>query len=457
MSYVINKTNGTVLATVLDGTINTSASSLTLVGRNYSNYGEVIGENFVKLLENFAYNIAPSNPLAGQLWWDSGNSLLKVYTGTSFKIVSSCTAQTTAPTTTVAGDLWWDTANDQLYVYNGTTPYSADGWILVGPGYSKVNGKSGAIWEQITDTTSSTHSVVVMYVDGTRTGIISEDSEFTPNVAISGFSTIRPGYNMSSIGTFHGTANNASYLGTQPAANYFRNNIDNSGTGTLSVVNDSGIKVGAGLDLELSVSGTDAQIKNITSGGDIGVYANVSGTSTRVLYINGADGTIEVADDPSTDLGVATKQYVDDSFANSPVLGGVPTAPTMPVDTANLSIATTDFVINNSGFLKNKIYQGNSYIEILDSGTGSANVVIDGISVATASASGMNLRNGATAITQTQVYNGSGNTTVATTQYVKTATTWWGGSAKFVSTDAPNPGVNDVGSNDGDFWFQRDA
>jgi hypothetical protein len=126
----------------------------------------------------------------------------------------------------------------------------------------------------------------------------------------------------------------------------------------------------------------------------------------------------------------------------------------MPVNTANTAIATTEFVVNNSGFLKNKIYQGNSYLEILDSSTGSANLVIDGTSVMTASASGVNLVAGATAATQTQTYASTGNGAVATTQYVRTAGTWWDGSAKFVSTDAPNLGVNDSGSNDGDFWFQ---
>jgi hypothetical protein len=86
--------------------------------------------------------------------------------------------------------------------------------------------------------------------------------------------------------------------------------------------------------------------------------------------------------------------------------------------------------------------------------TTSANVVIAGTTVATASASGVNLFNGATAITQGQTYATSGNSLIATTQFVKTATTWWGGSAKFVSNAAPNPGVNDIGSNNGDFWFQ---
>ena len=67
-----------------------------------------------------------------------------------------------------------------------------------------------------------------------------------------------------------------------------------------------------------------------------------------------------------------------------------------------------------------------------------------------ATSSGVVLNNGATATTQSQTYDATGDTKIATTQYVKTATTWWGGSAKFVSASAPTP----TDGNDGDIWFQ---
>jgi hypothetical protein len=449
MAYIIRKTNGTTLGTILDGTVDTAQTSLTLVGRNYSNYGQIMTDNLVSLIENFAYDIEPSNPLSGQLWWDTTAKLLKVYTGTYFKIISSATAQNSstvgAPSTVIAGDIWWDTYADQLYVYDGTTPYNVSGWKLVGPTWSKVYGKSGAIWEQIIDTLSTTHNVVSLYIDGTRTAIISQDSEFTPAVAITGFTSIKTGHNLRSGHTLWGTANNASYLGGVIASNYLRTDTNNSSTGNLRIINDSGITIGAGLDLSLSVSGVNASITNNSTNGDINLVTN----STTYLTINGTTGVVEVAADPTTLLGVATKNYVDDSFVDA-TLTGISTAITMPVDTANTAIATTEFVVNNSGFLKNKIYQGNSFIEIIDSGTGSANLAIDGTSVLTASASGVNLIAGATAATQTQIYTSTGNAAVATTQYVRTAGQWWGGSAKFVSTSAPNSGQG----NDGDFWFQ---
>ena len=452
MAYIIRKTNGTTLGTILDGTVDTAQTSLTLVGRNYSNYGQIMTDNLVSLIENFAYDIEPSNPLSGQLWWDTSANLLKVYTGTYFKIISSATAQNSstvgAPSTVVAGDIWWDTYADQLYVYDGTTPYNLAGWKLVGPTWSKVYGKSGAIWEQIIDTLTVTHNVVSLYIDGTRTAIISQDSEFTPVVAITGFTSIKTGHNLRSGHTLWGTANNASYLGGVIASNYLRTDINNSSTGNLRIINDSGITIGAGLDLSLSVSGINASITNNSTNGDIRLVTN----STTYLTINGTTGVVEVADDPTTLMGVATKNYVDSSFIDA-TLTGVSTAITMPVNTANTAIATTEFVVNNSGFLKNKIYQGNSFIEILDSGTGSANLAIDGTSVLTASASGVHLVSGATAATQSQTYLSAGNGTIATTQYVRTAGQWWGGSAKFVSPSTPDSGQG----NDGDFWFQYTA
>jgi hypothetical protein len=447
MAYIIRKTNGTTLGTILDGTVDTAQTSLTLVGRNYSNYGQIMTDNLVSLIENFAYDIEPSNPLPGQLWWDTTAKLLKVYTGAYFKIISSATAQNSstvgAPSTVVAGDIWWDTYAEQLYVYDGTTPYNVAGWKLVGPVWSKVNGKSGALWEQIVDTLTVTHNVVSLYIDGTRTAIISQDSEFTPAVAITGFTSIKTGHNLRSGHTLWGTADNASYLGGVIASNYFRTDINNTGTGNLRIVNDSGITLGAGLDLSLSVSGINASITNNSTNGDINLVTN----STTYLTINGTTGVVEVAADPTTTLGIATKNHVDDSFVDA-TLTGVSTAITMPAGTANTAIATTQFV--NSSISLNKIYQANSFLEILDSGTGGANLAIDGTSVLTASASGVFLASGATTATQSQTYTSAGDGKIATTQYVRTAGQWWGGSAKFVSASAPDAGQG----NNGDFWFQ---
>ena len=160
MSYNITLPNGNTLGTIADGTYdNKVTTSLQLVGRNYSNYGQFMTNNLVALLANFAYGSAPASPQVGQLWWDSANNILKVCYANSpsivWKVVGGATAQSSAPSSTVAGDLWYDTLNKQLYVNDVSS-----GWILVGPGYSALTGKSGAIWEQIVDTVNTSHDVV---------------------------------------------------------------------------------------------------------------------------------------------------------------------------------------------------------------------------------------------------------------------------------------------------------
>jgi hypothetical protein len=78
MAYTIVKTDGTVLTTIADGTVNTTSTPLQLPGRNYSSYGQVMDTNFVHLLENFASSNVPQNSLRGQLWFNTSNQSLYV-------------------------------------------------------------------------------------------------------------------------------------------------------------------------------------------------------------------------------------------------------------------------------------------------------------------------------------------------------------------------------------------
>ena len=77
MAYKINNTFGTLIVTLADGTIDTSTTDLTLIGKGYAGFGESLNENLVKLLENFNNTSAPSNKIQGQLWFDQTNKRLK--------------------------------------------------------------------------------------------------------------------------------------------------------------------------------------------------------------------------------------------------------------------------------------------------------------------------------------------------------------------------------------------
>jgi len=78
MAYTIIRTNGVTLTTIQDGTINTTSTSLGLPGRNYAGYGQTLNTNFVKIIENFASDTPPANPLKGQLWFNTNNGTLNV-------------------------------------------------------------------------------------------------------------------------------------------------------------------------------------------------------------------------------------------------------------------------------------------------------------------------------------------------------------------------------------------
>jgi len=180
MAYTINLTNGTTFATIPDGTVNT-ASSMTLIGKNYAGYGQFLDDNFIHLLENSANPTAPPAPLTGQLWWDSNTTsgpLLKVYSGVTWKVISGATASASAPSPAVQGDLWYDTLNQQLKVCSVA---GAPGtFIVVGPAYSSAQGQSGAIPVSITDTTGATYVVTGLYASNSLVGVISNAADFVP-------------------------------------------------------------------------------------------------------------------------------------------------------------------------------------------------------------------------------------------------------------------------------------
>jgi hypothetical protein len=290
MAYTINLTDGTIFATIADGTINTS-SSMILVGKNYAGYGEFLDENFIHLLENGSNSTAPGAPLTGQLWWDSANSLMKVYTGVAFKTISAATASATAPINNVVGDIWWDTTNSQLKVWNGAS------FTLVGPASSSGQGTSGAIVNTITDNVAVDHVVVELWTNNTIVAIVSKDATFTPQVAISGFATIGPGIQLSSTvsnAVFNGNASNSLLLQGIAASGFLSSTTNDTTTGTLGILNDTGLTVGADQDLKLSVitANSEVQIANQTSNANIAFRVNIGGTATTVMTINGSTGAI---------------------------------------------------------------------------------------------------------------------------------------------------------------------
>ena len=118
MSYTINNTRGTVVTTVTPGTTQV-VGGITLIGKTYTGYGELIAEDFVKLLENQANTSAPSRQQTGQLWYDTPESMFKAYYRTAWDKLQ-VSVGTSAPRSATAGALWLDTTSDKiLKIYDG--------------------------------------------------------------------------------------------------------------------------------------------------------------------------------------------------------------------------------------------------------------------------------------------------------------------------------------------------
>ena len=280
MPYSVTLTDGTTIATINDGTVNTTTTSLTLIGKNYAGYGIFLNENFVELLENFSNSTPPTAPLTGQLWYDSRNEILKVYNGASnlWKPISSSISQSSAPSaqSSVTGDLWWNTTTAQLNVWSGSA------WIIIGPAYTSTAGTSGAVVQTILDTGSQSHVVVIFYISNAAIAILSKDATFTPQTAISGFPTIVPGFNLINASTltgaqFTGTVQSTAItsLAGIPASDYMTNQTGFTTSYALTV--GSGSQIGG--DLQFVTAGGTTYINELVN--NKSVTFNVTSNSVQ--------------------------------------------------------------------------------------------------------------------------------------------------------------------------------
>jgi len=304
MAYTVNKTNSSASPnqyTVQDGVVNTQ-TDLSFIGKGYAGYGELIAENFLHLLENFSNTTAPTKPVQGQLWYDSSANRLKVYSGSAFvPSGGNVPYQSDAPSALTQGDLWIDSDTGQLYFYNGTSS------VLVGPP-SSTGTTNGFTFDTILDSTDTSQNITKLFNDGNLIAIISEDT-FTPKTAISGFATIKKGITLSTAISdlkFQGTADDADKLGGVAAANYLRSNANDTTSGTLGIINDSGLTIGNDSDITLTVDATGGIISNVTQDSDITFKVNDGGDTTTVLTIDGSTSRIGIGTTtPTTKLQVS--------------------------------------------------------------------------------------------------------------------------------------------------------
>jgi hypothetical protein len=299
MAYTINRTDGTVVTTITDGTSD-NTTSLQLFGKSFSGFGEGLNENLVKLLENAASTAAPTAPLKGELWFDTTTNQIKVYDGASFKPTGGAKASSSLPTSPSVGDLWLDSTNDQVFVYTGDsrTHQVNDEWELIGPAFTAGQTESG--WKIETLASSGGNKVVSsMYAGATRVAILSKET-FTPSATQTGFASIKAGITLNSTlgSVFEGSSSQASAMdvssttntsGTVIAGgNFLRSDAADTTTGALTVDTDSGVIIGDAQELSITVSSNDVTVAQTSQDKDLKFTVNNGGTTKTIMTMDGS-------------------------------------------------------------------------------------------------------------------------------------------------------------------------
>lgn len=322
MPYIVNFTDSENKSpiTVFDNT-SSQDTSLTFPGRNVVGYGQIIAENFLSLLENFASSSQPVNPIEGQLWYDTTNGVLQLYDNTSWKAASNIQKGPTEPSVedSKVGELWVDTTNQQLRIYTGSR------WLLVGPSESAIDGKRyGPAIEKIVDQDNLDKNVLTFYIADTPVVILSRDS-FTPKIEIKGFDQIKAGLNIATpanaseaaefetiflggeLPKLIGTAANADALnvgGVEIAASKFlRSDVTNTAEFSFNIRNNQGLTIGLDGNFQLTTSATSAKIYNSAAGSSLDLQVNRNGIPDTILRILDDKVGINVAA-PDSELDV---------------------------------------------------------------------------------------------------------------------------------------------------------
>lgn len=191
MAYNVNYSDETKAPIVVETNTIDNSTSVKLIGKDYSKgYGEIVAENFLHILENFASPNMPNNPTVGQLWYDTNQNLLKVYTVTStWKSLGTINTSTTTPSAaseTNVGDFWVNTSAREVYVNFGET------WNLIYKEEEKDSQIVSKVRKDVSNNDHITFEVEVktenLATSETKTVAIFSSDE-TPWVPLSGTSS----------------------------------------------------------------------------------------------------------------------------------------------------------------------------------------------------------------------------------------------------------------------------
>jgi len=353
MTYIINRFDTSQLTTIEEGSLD-QKFDLKFLGKNYASYGEILNENFLFLLENFAGDVPPPKPISGQVWYDSATKKLRYHTGeeaAGFKIWKSTSGVEYGiePGLPAPGDMWFDTAARQLKVREET------GWVVVGP-QTAGDGTTNMISRVVKDITGLSHSIIAATVNDEVIYIISKDTfdlnTLEQDSIIPGWNSfpnnaIKKGLNLPNLGglgvstsdhRYWGTASDSDKLGGVPASDYLRSSVGLSRFSYKVGFDDLGLTVGNSDDLAVYIdpeNGTTPIIENKT-GPTLQIKVSVEGIARTPISITGVN--IEPGATGTYNLGTSNKRW-NTVFADG-VNSTVVSATTINATTINASLIT---------------------------------------------------------------------------------------------------------------------
>lgn len=336
MAYEINKTNGNAIV-VLDGTKNTTATSLTLVGKLSQSYGEVFNENFVRLLENFALGSSPSFPITGQLWYDTASDNIKVFDGSAWYAVGS----NIIGNVDLSGNLFVGPNNFLVQDIGGNVTFfnnALDKNIIFKSNVGNltttvftINGTTGRL-EVNANANSSFGVTTKIYVDSEI-----QNSQNGANVALAANIAVVNANLVTRVDTENILSNriDAANINISLKDTITRVNSINSATDTAITSNISGVYANTGsiaTNLNLQVIAASANV----------LAANVEINNLRA---NITAANVEIGDLWDA-ISLTQLDLADYALIDSPNFTGTPTAPTAAANSNNDTIASTAYVTN---------------------------------------------------------------------------------------------------------------
>ena len=350
MAYTIINSDGTVLLTLADGTIDQVSTSLTLIGKNVSSYGQYYNDNLIAMMENFATNgIQPRSPLVGQLWYNKNDGRLYAYTiNNVFNPVVVAQVSPTEPISPNIGDIWINNSTDQLY-------FTPDGlnFILAGPvaaTTSTSTTKTGWYIDTITDNYSNSNTVASLYNNSSLIAIATT-ATFTFASSFSGMTSVLPGINLNPTipgNIFNGTALNAQTVNTVSNAYILINStLTQYVNSSFEILNNGGLFVGSNTDISITVDTTATYINNNTTNKLFKIYALNSQGYFSAMTLNPYDVTYSTPQPSITFFpSVATSTVIISGTLN---VSGTTTVTNITLTTGTISSTSTLYLAPTTG------------------------------------------------------------------------------------------------------------